>query len=494
MFKVFEKNADIYRKRKYIIGGIMSININSEASCRKAYLNYHCYGNSMGVSASEMGQITEVWKDRISSWQGTVSNDENEYEFDDSEFTASRNAGKAQAQEQTGYEGGKGDTVTRGVTDGLAGAGGALLSTGALNGALNSVSTGIGKTIGKGWSKVIGEKATSKGASQALDKGVTNNDCKASWIVAAPLSAATGVRYQADKPNKEQKEACDELLNEMGNQQSNLMAAQDEMAVMSEEIIALADEAEMMNEEANEQIEEQKTEYDMYLATYEQLKEKAESGQPLTETEKALYEEVVGLLGETGSRVAETQDETGEEVTELYDDMGTYQEGYDYAADTMATAEGITDFAESFDETTQTMCYVEAGAQTLNAASGAKAGLQAGKFAASGGWFTAWAWAFAAMGATGAATSGVGAAEQFKWAGDVGGEIAAREATQDLNKGTMDTYTEEIDAYDGMMTGVEELELEIPEDIEAPEDTALPATAGAQEEEKPKKPVKEEEQ
>lgn len=461
----------------------MSININSEASCRKAYLNYHCYGNSMGVSASEMGQITEVWKDRISSWQGTVSNDENEYEFDDSEFTASRNAGKAQAQEQTGYEGGKGDTITRGVTDGVMAVGGA---------AVNQFGA---KMLGSGINKAT-DKLTSSSINKLGEKGAKaeNNVGNRGWIVAAPLSAATGVRYQADKPNKEQKEACDELLNEMGNQQSNLMAAQDEMAVMSEEIIALADEAEMMNEEANDEIEEQKTEYDMYLATYEQLKEKAESGQPLTETEKALYEEVVGLLGETGSRVAETQDETGEEVTELYDDMGTYQEGYDYAADTMATAEGITDFAESFDETTQTMCYVEAGAQTLNAASGAKAGLQAGKFAASGGWFTAWAWAFAAMGATGAATSGVGAAEQFKWAGDVGGEIAAREATQDLNKGTMDTYTEEIDAYDGMMTGVEELELEIPEDIEAPEDTALPATAGAQEEEKPKKPVKEEEQ
>ena len=466
----------------------MSININSEASCRKAYLNYHCYGNSMGVSASEMGQITEVWKDRISSWQGTVSNDENEYEFDDSEFTASRNAGKAQAQEQTGYEGGKGDTVTRGITDGAAGVAGAAVTAfgdKVMVGAVGKLAGGmVGKTVGK-----VGAKKGAEAMAKS-EKAAGNG----SWIVAAPLSAATGVRYQADKPNKEQKEACDELLNEMGNQQSNLMAAQDEMAVMSEEIIALADEAEMMNEEANEQIEEQKTEYDMYLATYEQLKEKAESGQPLTETEKALYEEVVGLLGETGSRVAETQDETGEEVTELYDDMGTYQEGYDYAADTMATAEGITDFAESFDETTQTMCYVEAGAQTLNAASGGKAALQAGKFAASGGWFTAWAWAFAAMGATGAATSGVGAAEQFKWAGDVGGEIAAREATQELNTGTMDTYTEEIDAYDGMMTGVEELELEIPEDIEAPEDTALPVTAGAQEEEKPKKPVKEEEQ
>ena len=473
----------------------MSININSEASCRKAYLNYHCYGNSMNISASEMGDITETWKDKLTSWQNTMLDDENEYEFDDSEFTASRNAGKAQAQEQTGYEGGKGDTITRGVTDGVMAVGGA---------AVNQFGA---KMLGSGINKAT-DKLTSSSINKLGEKGAKaeNNVGNRGWIVAAPLSAATGVRYKADKPNKEQKEACDELLNEMGNQQSNLMAAQDEMAYMSGEIVTLADEAQFMYEDANDEIEEEKTEYDMYLATYEQLKEKAESGQPLTETEKALYEEVVGLLGETGSVIQGIEDDAKKEKTKIFDDMGTYQEGYDYAADTMATAEGITDFAESFDETTQTMCYVEAGAQTLNAASGAKAAVQAGKFAASGGWTTAWAWAFSAMGATGFATSTAGAIEQGKWAGEVGGEIAAREATQDLNNVTMDTYNEEIDGYELVMAGVDELAVEIPKEIEAPEDTALPTTAGSTEntglpattgtteDKEPKKPVKEEEQ
>lgn len=463
----------------------MSININSEASCRKAYLNYHCYGNSMGVSASEMGQITEVWKDKLSSWQGTVSNDENEYEFDDSEFKASRNAGKEQAKEHTGYECGKGNIVTRGVTDGIAGVGGALLGTKVAKKLLSETVKDAGGAIGGTIGGAFAKKGSKEAAKEAGKKGA------GTWIIAAPLALATGIRYQADKPNKEQKGACDELLNEMGNQQANLMAAQEDMEAMSEEIITLSDEANEMNEDANEQIKEEKSEYDMYMATYETLKAKAESGQALTETEKAMYEEVVELLGEAGSRVAETQEETGEGVTELYDDMATYQEGYDYAADTMATAEGITDFAESFDETTQTMCYVEMAAQGLNAYSGGKAAVDA--FKAAQAPFMWWAYGFAAMGATGAAMSTAGALEQEQWAREVGGEIAAREATQDFNAETMDFYTEEIDAYDGMLTGVEELELEIPEDIEAPEDTALPATAEAQEEETPKKPVKEDE-
>ena len=50
--------------------------------------------------------------------------------------------------------------------------------------------------------------------------------------------------------------------------------------------------------------------------------------------------------------------------------------------------------------------------------------------------------------------------------------------TQSFNTETMDMYDEEIITYDGHMTGVEDLELEIPDDVEAPEDTALPPTTG----------------
>ena len=82
----------------------MAININSEAFCRKAYLNYHCYGNTMGLSAEEMGKITQAWPDRISSWQATVSSDENEYEFDDSEYARYRDEGKKAGEKATGYE------------------------------------------------------------------------------------------------------------------------------------------------------------------------------------------------------------------------------------------------------------------------------------------------------------------------------------------------------------------------------------------------------
>ena len=81
-------------------------------------------------------------------------------------------------------------------------------------------------------------------------------------------------------------------------------------------------------------------------------------------------------------------------------------------------------------------------------------------------------------------------------AGQVGKEIDMRKDTQSFNTETMDMYDEEIDAFDGHMTGVEDLELEIPDDVEAPEDTALPPTTGdglPEETPEPIKPEKEEE-
>lgn len=452
----------------------MSININSEASCRRAYLNYHCHGNSMGITAEEMGEITQTWKDKLPSWQSSATSDENEYEFDDSEFENSKTKGREQAEKDTGHDGSTGGMITRAAVDGAAGLVGGLGTT---------IGSGVANSLAKGIAGDVAKKAAEKAAKKAAENATGEASKEAGekvagksvgFIITAPLALATGTAYMAKKPNKTEKEACDALQTTMTESQGALAEQQSEMENMAGELVDLSDEANDYNDEANDNIEDQKTEYDSYMQTYLELKEKAESGEPLTQEEKDLFEEVVGYLTETGELITEIQEDTTDVVQDIYDDMGTYQEGYDYAAETMGEVEGITDFAEGFDSLTQAMCYVEAGAQTLNAASGAKAAIDAGKFAASGGIFTAWAWAFAAMGAAGGVMSGIGATQQFKWAGEVGTEIDMRKATQDLNADTQDIYDEEIDYYDGLMTGVEDLELEIPDDIEPPEDTELP--------------------
>lgn len=497
----------IYITKEKNPGGKMAININSEAYCRKAYLNYHCYGNTMGISAEDMGRITQAWGDRVNSWQATVASDENEYEFDDSDYARYRNEGEKAAKKATGgYDGKKGGTIARGSVDaGLSviGAAGSIITKKVVTKAATKVATkvlteNITKETAKGVGQKIAVKATTKAseklAEEAAKKGGEkvaeesatavateagkNVGKSAGCIVGCVVGAATAAAYWAKRPNKEEKEACDALQSEMAGAQGALAEAQGEMECMSDEIIALSDEANMVNEDTNEEIEEQKTEYDMYLQTLLAIQEKAEAGEPLTDSEKELYKEVVGYLSEIGINIEEMSEDTTDEVADLYDEISTYQDGYDYTAETMGEIEGLTDYAEGFDSATRTMCYVEAGAQTLNAGFSAKSAYEAFALAASGSWAfgaTAWAYAFGVMGAAAAVSSGIAAGQQMTWAGEVGTEIEMRKATQDLNLDTMDIYTEEVDSYDGFMQGVEDLEIEMPDDLEVPEGEGFPA-------------------
>ena len=432
--------------------------LNSQAYAYKCWYNYNYGNNTMGISAKDMGEITQTWNGELNNWHATALDDENAYEIEDDDFSTARNNGRNQAEDKTGYDGKQGGQYVRTGLDAAAGVAGALGST-IGSGVANSVAQGVAGGLIKNTAKKVGEKAATSAATKAAAEEAGKNTAK--------------------KPNKEQKEACDAMQDEMLNAQSALYTAQDDMSTMGDELTELSDEAQMANEDANDEIEEQKSEFDTYKATYDALMEKVEAGETLTDDEKELLQELVPIMQELGVGISETQEETTEVAGDIYDEMGTYQEGYDNAAATVGEVEGLTDYAESFDESTRTMCYVEAGAQTLNAASGTKAGLQAGKFAASGGIFTAWAWGFAAMGAAGAVQSGIGATQQFQWAGDVGTEIDMRRDTQDVNSLTNDIYGESIENYDGWMSGVEELEIEMPEDMEDPEEVGEALAEGA---------------
>lgn len=426
-------------------------NIGSEAWCRRAYLNYHCHGNSMGLTPQDMGEITQTWSNRLSSWQNSVSTDETEYDFDDSEYEMYKENGKEAAKEATGHDGSQGGQIAHVVGDAAVAAGGAVVNF-AVKGAASIADTGLKA------SAEFGTSAISTGGTKAYNNSL-------SWSISAPLALATAIAYMAKKPNKDEKEACDALQGEMTAAQDTLMGAQGDMETYGGEIEELSDLANDTNEDANDEIEDQKTEYDMYYATMVALQAKIDAGEELSDSEKELYKSCVGYLKEIGADITELSEDTTDEVDELYDTIGDYQDGFDTAAETMGEVEGLTDFAESIDESTQTMCYVEGAAQTINAASGMWAGIQAGMAAVASLGFNLWAWACAAMGASAGVMSGIGAMEQFDWAGDVGAEIEMREATQDMNTETLDIYDEQIDYYDGYMAGIEDLEMEIPEEF-----------------------------
>ena len=481
--------------------------LESQAYAYKCWYNYNYGNNTMGISAQDMGEITQTWNGELANWQATAMDDENAYEIEDDDFESAKDRGREQAENKTGYDGKQGGQIARTTGDATMGTAGALGST-VLKGTASSLGTTltgnlVGNTINKIANKAAeeavksateeaikeaGTKALEEAGKELTEEAITEAGKQAigeaasteasskvagknvGWIVTAPLALLMGTLYMAKKPNQPQKEACDAMQDEMVNSQNALYAAQDDMSAAGDEVIALSDEAQTYNEDANETIEENKSEYDSYKASYDALMKKITAGETLTDDEKELLQELIPLMQELGVGLQETQEETTETAEDIYDEMGTYQEDYDNSAETVGEVQGVTDYAQSFDESTRTMCYIEAASQGLNAASGANAAYQAGAFAASGGPFTAWAWAFSAAGAAGAAMSGVGVAQQFKWAGEVGTEIDMRETTQDINSETNDIYDESIEGYEGAMVGVEEMELEMPEDFENPEE------------------------
>ena len=103
----------------------MAVIITSEALCRRAYLDYHCYGNTLGTTPQEMGKIVSHWQDRVSSWQNSIPDDVNEYDFDDDDYDEYYDKGYNSGQDATGYEKELADDATAVSGHGAAGAIGA---------------------------------------------------------------------------------------------------------------------------------------------------------------------------------------------------------------------------------------------------------------------------------------------------------------------------------------------------------------------------------
>jgi hypothetical protein len=119
------------------------------------------------------------------------------------------------------------------------------------------------------------------------------------------------------------------------------------------------------------------------------------------------------------------------------------------------------------------MMYVEGAAQGINAASATKAAVSLwAKNGLAFGTLTP----FAVMASAAAIGSGTAMGQQLLWAKDMTDEIHARRELQDFGEETTEIYDEEIDNYTGNIETVEDLELEVPEDLTAPQDTATSTT------------------
>ncbi len=461
----------------------MSISI-SEAQARLIYLDYHTRGNTLGTTPQKMGAIVSQYSDKIHTWQASV--DSNQYEWDDSDYDQYIEDGKEIGMEATG-----GHTRKDQASDVAKATGDAVISTaGTVGGFLGNAigkatikKTGetVAQTVGDVGVKKIGGEAAVKGSAEVAKKGAKN----LSAYIAIGLGIITAATYWIKKPNKEGAKACGDMYNTLVNTQGALQGSQAEMERMQTELVQLSEEASYQNDSTNAQIVDKKTEQDYYMSIYRSIKAKIDAGKNLSDDEKALYKVAAGKINNTGANINNLVEENQLVISDINESMGTYQEGYDYAAETMGEAQGLTEYTASFDKQTRTLSYVEGAAQTLNAGSTL---IAAGRLMFTGG-LAWWNYAIAALGFVAAGSSTTAAKEQFSFAGTAGNTIEQREITEDINAATQDVYDVEIDNYAVLMEGTETLEVAVPTDTKTV-DASVPKDSGS-EDTKPKKVEKE---
>lgn len=65
-------------------------------------------------------------------------------------------------------------------------------------------------------------------------------------------------------------------------------------------------------------------------------------------------------MGSIGVDINTLTDEASENISDINNENAEHQSNLEDAADTVQTVQETTDFAESFDESTRLMCFVEA--------------------------------------------------------------------------------------------------------------------------------------
>ena len=430
------------------------------------WLNYHKDDNTLKISDFDMGRIEAAWETLIPQWQQSGVMDENVYnfEYEQEDWNNAVDEGKEQGRDLTGYKasaGQKAGQITRCVTDG---------AVAAYTGTVAALNTGsfIGNVTGKATGK-----AAEKGAEQAGSKLAGETF----FFISAALDVANAAAYLLDKPNEEASKAVNALGEEMGNQQSATMEAQNNLVSMDDELQTSADEAYVVNDDANTYMGEQKTMYDFYAETLKYLEAAKTAGHIFNEDELKLYDECIQYMTAINKEITTTQRNTTDTVKEVSENMSTYQAGFDEVAKTAGNVRGVTDYAESFDSATETMTKIESYSQTISAGAAGVDAARGATLAASSGiaWWMALLYGAAAVACAGAAVlDGKAASEQKQMSDQAGAEVAMRSQTQDMNEATEELYSAGVDNYEAYVELVDNLEYVVPDDIDVPVATALP--------------------
>ena len=448
--------------------------LNSSQKAHEYWYDYNYNNNSKGLSKTDYDLIVEKYRPKINKWKAEVTKtgkDQNDYVIDNDEGDAK----KSHVEQATGGAS-KGKMYTRSAADGAMALGG-MLSKPLANGIFK-----VGakfKALSNANARAEFEENMYGGVSeetrQAQEVAQNNydkaseNSKKADFIIAATLAFATGLRYKLEKPNEDGKEVCDYLMDtELPTAMSNLKDTQFGMEESKAEINELVEKIQKEQEETQKYIENENGKISTTKGSYDTLKQKLESGEEMSEAEKGQMKSMLASMQQNSANISTKKEDSAGKVEDMTGEVEDNKAVIEDASETINNVTELTEYAEDMGKATRTNCIIEAVGQGINVASGTKAAIKAGKFAASGAFATAWAWAFVGLGTAGAVMSGIGVVEQAKWAKGAGDMLDSNEIAQNETESVdflRETHIEEVDE------SLDELEESVPEDIEIVEVT-----------------------
>lgn len=466
----------------------MTIKIDSEASCRAAYIDYYTNENTK-VSAEDMRRIVQRYDEATrKSWQVAftkASNDENQYEFDDEQFEDVR----LESYEDTKDDYDKDVNVKKekartdlDVADtSIAATGavaGAAIGTGAAMNALGIQGGGIlGKLLGK-----LGKMGVTTLGKNPMNMKFVSTSGLVGYIlsgISCILSFATGLAAKTNKANEEEVKAVNELKGEMETQQGVIDEKQIELKDIQKQIRVASDKATSENDDANADIENLAGTHTFYTNSYLYLKGKIDRGEKLSPSEVQQYNGLVKMMNSTSNQI-QTRSESAEIVlNENKDIISGFESDFEFISINLAEIKGKTDFAAEIDEATKKSCDNQAKIQKINSFAGytAAAGMaiSTAVFATELGWINPVAWVVAAGGAVLAGLAIAGAIfstkaykEQADYSTQVGEEIGLRVKTEGANAVAIDNLEDGIDDYNITKSTIESETILKPTDLVQP--------------------------
>ena len=414
--------------------------LSSPTRARAIWLEYRS-GNTQGLTEYDINQIETRWAMFVPSWEDDSSIDYNAYVIGDDNYDALVEESSNDSGEQTGLDNVKANKTGRWV------------NTGATAGL--SVGSGVCALAAKDGTMGMFEMAESQ---SGLGECASQNTMA---YVAIGLAVANVAKYYLTKPNEQAHDACVEMQEHIATGQEATNTAADTMLKNEQSAIALSDEATYLNESTNSVFVVEKTEFDFFASSLDNLQKKAETDGGLDSDEMTLYNTLAVDADATYEVVNTMAEDTQASVEELYTQMEGYQQEFDDAAGTIADLQGMTEYVASFDESTVKTCKWETIGQYTNAGS---ATIAAGKLMATGMW---WNYAVAAVGFGAAVGSMFAANEQSNMKLDVERSVNMRKAAEQTGTSALATYDSTITGYGSALNNVENLEMLIPEDTQS---------------------------